>query len=85
MPIRKYRTIQTGPKIQAGGLRTGLLSVLYQVGIEEIVKNDPAIPANSETAIAVINLIIFFASMGQLYTLLRQTKSSKVNSPLKIS
>jgi len=33
--------VQTGPKIQFGGLNIGLLSVLYQESIEGVVTIDP--------------------------------------------
>lgn len=45
IPIKIYKTVQTGPKIQLGGEKAGLFRVEYQVGIEEAVKNDPKIPA----------------------------------------
>jgi hypothetical protein len=41
-----YNVIQTGPKIQFGGANEGFLRLLYQVEIDENVKNDPIKPAN---------------------------------------
>ena len=43
--------VQTGPKIQLGGLNEGFLRFLYQVGIAFIVKTEPRIPANSQSII----------------------------------
>ncbi len=54
-PIKKYNVVQTGPNIQAGGLKTGFVSVAYHVLIAEIVNSDPIMPANSETTTAIIN------------------------------
>ena len=56
MPMRANKAVQTGPKIQAGGLRAGLVRVAYQVGIDGIVNTEPIIPANSEATMAMINL-----------------------------
>lgn len=49
IPIKVYNVVQTGPKTQAGGLKNGLLSVVYQVGISGAVKIDPMAPASWHT------------------------------------
>ena len=44
-PIKVYKTVHTGPKTQDGGLKKGLIKVVYQVGIEPTVNKEPIIPA----------------------------------------
>ena len=56
IPIIRYNTIQTGPNTKLGGLNDGFTKVLYQVGIDETVKNDPIMPANWHTTIDITNL-----------------------------
>lgn len=41
IPIKTKRVVQTGPKIQLGGLNEGLFKVVYQPCIEEIVSTEP--------------------------------------------
>lgn len=60
MPMSAYRIVQTGPNIQLGGLRAGLASVIYQVGIADAVKNVPIIPASSQMIIEKIHLRVLF-------------------------
>lgn len=60
IPIKVYSNNQTGPKIQLGGLKLGLTIPSYHVPIEDIVKNEPIIPANWATAIERISLKVFF-------------------------
>jgi len=45
-PIRRYRIVHAGPNSQFGGVNQGLLSVTYQLGIEDSVKIDPMKPTN---------------------------------------
>ncbi len=59
IPIKIYKTVQTGAKIQFGGEKIGLFKVEYQVGIEEVVKNDPKIPAPKQIPMDRINFGIF--------------------------
>jgi len=54
IPINAYKIVQTGPNTKFGGENEGLVRVAYQVGIEENVKNDPKIPAPSESKTANI-------------------------------
>jgi len=54
-PIKRYKTVHTGPKIAFGGEKNGLVSDAYQVGIAESVKIVPNIPASSQIIIAAIN------------------------------
>lgn len=56
MPIKRKSIVQTGPKIQFGGLKEGLCKVAYQVGMDELVKTVPKIPASSDIAMATTNL-----------------------------
>jgi hypothetical protein len=46
-PIKKYSVIQTGAKIQLGGLKKSLCKATYQVVIEGIVKIVPKKPTPS--------------------------------------
>ena len=67
MPITKYRIVQTGPNIQEGGLKNGLLRVVYQVFTELIVKIEPSIPAPSHITIAAKNFQnLFTTSWSQM-------------------
>jgi len=45
MPIKVYKAVHTGPNIQDGGLKEGLIKVAYHVEMELTVKMDPTIPA----------------------------------------
>lgn len=62
--------VQTGPKIQLGGLKKGLLRVEYQVGIDEAVKKDPIPPAESEINKAKVNFGRFSVISGSFFVLL---------------
>jgi hypothetical protein len=46
IPIRIYNNVQTGPKIQFGGLKDGLMSVEYHE-LMPVVVNIPATPPTS--------------------------------------
>jgi hypothetical protein len=46
MPIKKYKDIHTGPKIQPGGLKKGLFRFRYQLETDDAVKKEPIKPAN---------------------------------------
>ena len=46
IPISKNRVIQTGEKIELGGVKAGLVRVLYHVGIAGVVNREPMNPAN---------------------------------------
>jgi len=54
--MSKYRIVQTGPKIQDGGLKKGLFRVVYHVLTELTVKKEPIKPAPSHIIIANSNL-----------------------------
>ena len=56
IPIRIYKIVQTGPKIQFGGLKKGLFSTAYHAGIDETVKTEPATPTERGSAIEANNL-----------------------------
>ena len=58
--MRKYKSVQTGPKSQLGGEKKGLLRVAYQVGMAEIVKGVPRNPTNSQPTMEIISLGKFF-------------------------
>lgn len=47
--------VQTGAKTQLGGAKTGLFKAAYQVGIAEVVNNEPTTPAAKQTPIDKIN------------------------------
>jgi hypothetical protein len=55
-PIRKYKIIQTGPKIQDGGENQGFTNVGNQFDTEEKVKSEPKTPADSQMIIGITNL-----------------------------
>jgi len=57
-PIRKYNIIQTGPNNQDGE-NHGFTNVGYQYDTDEKVKEEPIIPADSQTIIEITNLKIF--------------------------
>ena len=67
MPIKTNNVVHTGPKIQFGGEKLGLMMPAYQVGIDWTVKIEPMIPASSETKMANTSLIDVFKFMSQLY------------------
>ena len=46
IPINVYSMVQTGPKIQLGGLKNGLLRPKYQESIAENVNKLPISPAD---------------------------------------
>jgi hypothetical protein len=48
IPIKINNVVQTGPKIQLGGLKDGLFKALYQELIDGVVKIAPTTPANSQ-------------------------------------
>ena len=58
--MRKYNSVQTGPKIQLGGAKKGLFSVAYQVGIEDMVNGVPKKPTNSQPMTETTSLSKFF-------------------------
>ena len=45
-PIKTNNNVQTGPKIQPGGLKTGFIKPLYQVSRLVILAIEPRNPAN---------------------------------------
>lgn len=47
IPIKIYKTVHTGPKIQFGGLKKGFSKTSYHVFIEFMVKKDDEKPINS--------------------------------------
>lgn len=51
--------VHTGPNIQFGGLKKGLLSSEYQVFIEGVVTIDPKNPALRQIVIEAINFFNF--------------------------
>ncbi len=54
--MKKYKSVQTGPKIQLGGAKNGLFSDAYQVGIAEMANGVPKNPTNSQPITETINL-----------------------------
>lgn len=55
MPMSMYSVIHTGENNQFGGVKEGLLSVAYHVGIASVVKMDPTKPASWQIAMLSIN------------------------------
>ena len=62
MPIKTYNVIQTGPKIQLGGLKIGFCKVRYQVETELEVNTEPIKAASKGIKIDITNFtkFIFF-------------------------
>ena len=58
-PIRKHNIVHTGPNNQDGGENHGFTKVGNQVVTDEMVKNEPIIPADSQIIIEITNLKIF--------------------------
>lgn len=54
--MRIYKVVQTGPKTQFGGLKSGLFKFAYQVGIAETVKIDPKKPVARQRPMEINNL-----------------------------
>lgn len=52
--------VQTGPKTQLEGLKTGLLMVRYHVFTELKVKKEPITPASWQIATEMINKSVLF-------------------------
>jgi hypothetical protein len=59
MAINKKSNVQTGPKIQFGGLKNGFARSLYQVVMDGIVNKEPSPAATKQTIIAKTNFKIF--------------------------
>jgi len=59
IPINMNSVVQTGAKIQFGGLNAGLRSPAYHVGIDGVVAADPINPADRQTRIEKNNLPAF--------------------------
>ena len=58
IPIKAYSVIQTGPKIQLGGLKGGFSKVSYQVGIAGLVARELINPTNWQRRMLAISLRI---------------------------
>jgi hypothetical protein len=71
MPIRRKRMVQTGPKIQLGGLKTGLLMVRYHVLTELKVKKEPIIPASWQIATEMISKSILFILIRECFLIIK--------------
>lgn len=71
--IRKYSIVQTGAKIQFGGLKTGLFKCAYQEVIAGIVNIDPNKPTPSQTTtrlssfnhLCILSVDMFYAYLGK--------------------
>jgi hypothetical protein len=57
MPIRIKSVVQTGAKIQFGGLNEGLVRVAYQVAILGAVNKVPRLPITRQATMEMISLI----------------------------
>ena len=56
MPMSTKSVVQTGAKIQFGGLNEGLLSVAYQVAILGVVNKVPMLPTTRTITMEIMNL-----------------------------
>jgi len=54
----KETVVQTGAKIQLGGLKEGLLIVVYQVSMEEAVAIPPTEPKTTQAMMLMISLMV---------------------------
>jgi hypothetical protein len=59
-PINMNSAVQTGPKIQLGGLKEGLIKEMYHVFIDVEVKIEPNIPMNKGIKTEISNLKYLF-------------------------
>ena len=64
IPIKIYKVVHTGPNIQLGGLKLGLIIVENQLFTPVIVKKEPINPAKRLTNIDIINFNHFFILFG---------------------
>lgn len=58
--------VQTGPKINEGGLKEGLFKVWYQEAVAGMVMKEPKIPTPSQIKTAIISFgqLIFFINFN---------------------
>ncbi len=63
MPIKTYNVVQTGAKIQFGGLKKGLFNPAYQVGMAGVVASEPIAPINKQAIIANASFNKFFTNL----------------------
>ena len=73
-PIKKYKIVQTGAKIQFGGEKEGFTSPAYQVGIEAIVKGVLSKPTSSQATTDIISLEKSFMKRITTFPSLLQTQ-----------
>ena len=64
IPMRRYRVVQTGAKIQLGGASSGLVRKAYQSGMAERVKSAPMRPAVWQMMMARMSLRGLGMGMG---------------------
>lgn len=56
-PINVYNAVQTGPKIQLGGLKTGLFKATYQESIPVAVAKPESPPIARQTMLEIMILM----------------------------
>lgn len=59
IPIKTNNVVQTGAKIQLGGLKEGFWMPAYHPGIEGFVKIDPINPADKHINIEIVSFTMF--------------------------
>ena len=59
IPIKRYKKIHTGPKIQLGGVNVGFWMVVYHASTELLVNSPPIRPAAWHPSMDINNLITF--------------------------
>tara|TARA_B100001540_G_scaffold275396_1_gene261560 strand:+ start:54 stop:293 length:240 start_codon:yes stop_codon:yes gene_type:complete len=69
--INRYNVVQTGAKIQSGGVRNDLFSDEYHGSLEDIVATPPIIDAKYVTAIKRIKDTNLFFTIKVLYIIIR--------------
>jgi hypothetical protein len=70
MPISIYSIVQTGAKIQLGGLNKGLLAAAYQPLTPDDVNSPDIVPTRSGIKIEIKSFISFKAKYLYKYTLI---------------
>jgi hypothetical protein len=84
IPMSRYSVTQAGPNSQFGGMKGGLRSEAYQVGIAPAVKADPTTPAHSDATMLTTSLRTFLRPMCLSSKSLQSARSGKT-APIVIS
>ncbi len=67
MPIKINNPVQTGENIQLGGLKLGLIKLVYQVPILGAVNKEPMNPVDEQIKIEIRNKNGFFIFLNKVF------------------